>query len=65
MVVYQLTGTRVDGGSEGWGFCPIYATRERAERQREAEIRAYTTYKGQVLFDCPYIFEINEIEVEE
>lgn len=65
MKVYQLTASNVDGGPSDWGFSPIYKTRERAEQQRENEILAYTTYNGQVLYECPYIFEINEIEVEE
>ena len=64
MKVYQLTATNVDH-SDDWGFSPIYKTREAAERQRQNEILAYTTYNGQVLYECPYIFEITEIEVKE
>lgn len=65
MKVYQLTATDVDGEPSDWGFSPVFKTREGAERQRQNEILAYTTYNGEVLYECPYIFEITEIEVRE
>jgi len=64
MKVYQLTGTSVDGDHD-WECCPIYATREAAENQMANEIRAYTTYNGEVLFECPFEFKITEIEVQD
>lgn len=64
MQVFQLTATRVDGGVCDWDFNPVYSTRERAEKQKANEIKAYTTVNNVVIFDCPYEFEIKEIEVE-
>ncbi len=64
MKVYQLTGVAKDGGP-AWPYKPIYFTRERAERQKKSEIKAYTTVDDVVLYECPYIFTIDEIEVEE
>lgn len=64
MKVYQLIGTSVDGGPD-WDFNAVYASRERAEQQKASEIRAYTEVNGEKLFDCPYDFQVVEIEVKE
>lgn len=62
MKVYKLIGTGVNGRPD-WDFDAVYETRERAERQKENEIRAYTEVNGEKLFDCPYEFEVVEVEV--
>jgi hypothetical protein len=62
MKIYKLIGTGVNGGPD-WDFDAVYKTRERAERQKESEIRAYTMVDGVKLFDCPYDFEVVEVEV--
>lgn len=62
MKVYQLTGKSIVG-SEDWPYNPIYSTPEKAEKQKQCEIDAYTKVNGVVMYECPYIFTINEIEV--
>ena len=63
MKVYKLIGTSVNGGPD-WDFDAVYMTRERAEKQKASEIRAYTEVDGVKLFDCPYEFEVVEVDVE-
>lgn len=64
MKIYKLIGTGVNGGPD-WDFDAFYITRERAEKQKESEIKGYTEVHGKKLFECPYKFEVVEIDVED
>ena len=58
--LYQLVGMWTNSGQTWNAFgAAIYTTMERAERQMEIEINAYT-YDG----ECPIEFSIRKIEIE-
>lgn len=58
--LYQLVGMWKDSGEDWKPFgAAVYTTRERAERQMEIEINAYT-WDG----ECPIEFSIRKIEIE-